>query len=120
MDAPKVEEYSCEIRDVFSGDDLVVFMDLGVDDLWKRKRVRLYGVDTPNAVNSSEDTEAGKVRKHVRMLARGRRGIFSVVSKNLNSWVGTLVIESTSAQGGTINLNQLLIEQGYVFKRPSA
>lgn len=117
MDAPKAEEYSCEIRDVFSGDDLVVFLDLGFEELWKKKRVRLYGVDTPNAVHAQEDSEAGRIRKQVRNLARGRRGIFTVTSKGLSSWVGTLVIESPSAPGGVINLNQHLIDQGYVFKR---
>lgn len=116
-EVPKAEEYSCEVRDVFSGDDLVVFVDLGIEDLWKKKRVRLLGVDTPNAVNAAEDTEAGRVRRQIRQIARGRRGILTVTSKNLNSWVGTLVVESPSSPDGIINLNQLLVDQGYVFKR---
>lgn len=120
MDAQNVKRYPCEVREVFSGDDLVVFIDLGIEDLWKKQRVRLHGVDTPNAVNASEDTEAGKVRKLVRQVARGRRGIFTLVSRNLNSWVGTLVVESQSAPGGVLDLNQMLIEQGYVFKRQQA
>lgn len=117
MDVQKAEEYSCEVRDVFSGDDLVVFVDLGIEDLWKKKRVRLLGVDTPNAVNAAEDTEAGRVRRQIRQIARGRRGILTVTSKNLNSWVGTLVVEAPNSPDGTINLNQLLVDQGYVFKR---
>ena len=119
MDELKVEQFSCEIRDVFSGDDLVVFLDLGFEDMWKKKRVRLHGVDTPNAVHAQEDSEAGRVRKQVRTLARGRRGIFTVTSKGLSSWVGTLIVESPSAPGGVLNLNQHLIDQGYVFKRPT-
>lgn len=117
MEVQKAEEYSCEVRDVFSGDDLVVFVDLGVEDLWKKKRIRLLGVDTPNAVNAGEDTEAGRIRRQIRQIARGRRGILTVASKNLSSWVGTLVVEAPTAPNGVINLNQLLLEQGYVFKR---
>lgn len=112
------KEYPCEVREVFSGDDLVVFVDLGVEGLWKRQRVRLLGVDTPNAINASEDTEAGKIRATVRKMARGRRGMFTVHSKNLSSWVGTLVLESPTAPEGVVNLNKVLIAQGYVFKRP--
>lgn len=120
MDPQKTEQFACEVRDVFSGDDLVVFIDLGVENLWKRQRIRLHGVDTPNAVNAAEDTEAGKVRKLVRQTARGRRGVFTLVSKNLNSWVGVLVVESQSAESGVVDVNRMLIDQGYVFKRAAA
>lgn len=111
------KQYTCEVRDVFSGDDLVVLVDLGVEDLWKKQRVRLHGVDTPNAVHADEDTEAGRVRKHIRQLARNKRGILTVISQNRGSWVCVVVIESAE---GAINLNELLKSQGYVFKRPAA
>lgn len=114
------ETYACEVREVFSGDDLVVFVDLGVEGLWRRQRVRLLGVDTPNAINAAEGTDAGRVRSMVKKIARGKRGILTVHSKNLTSWVGSLTIESSTAEGGVIDLNQLLITQGYVFKRNAA
>lgn len=117
MELQKPDQYACEVREVFSGDDLVVLIDLGVEGLWKRQRVRLHGVDTPNAVKAGEDTEAGKVRRRVRQIARGKRGIFTVVSRNMNSWVGTLEVESPS---GAIDLNAMLIAEGYIFKGASA
>lgn len=117
MEQQSLRQYPCEVREVFSGDDLVIMADLGVEGLWKRQRVRLLGVDTPNAVNASEDTDAGKIRKMVRTLAKNRRGIFTISSVNLNSWVGTLVVESQTTPGGVLNLNEYLIQQGYVFKR---
>lgn len=113
------ETYPCIVQDVFSGDDLIVFVDLGVNDIWLRKRVRLHGVDTPNAVNAAEDTDAGKIRREIRLLAKGRRGLISVVSKSPSSWVGVLVVEAPPPTG-QINLNEMLIEKGHVFKRAGA
>ena len=55
MEAQMAEErntYDAEVREVFSGDDLVVLVDLGVESLWKRQRVRLAGGDTPNAISA--------------------------------------------------------------------
>ena len=116
----KTEQYPCEVREVFSGDDLVVFIDLGVEGLWKRQRVRLAGVDTPNAVGAAEDTEAGRVRREIRQLARHRRGVLTVVSKSMNSWVCTLIVETSQVKEGAVSVNDWLIARGYVFKRGAA
>lgn len=116
---PKSEQYPCEVREVYSGDDLVVLIDLGVENLWRKTRVRLLGVDTPNAANAPDDSPAGKIRKAVRQLVKHRRGIFTVHSKSHNSWVGTLLVETPGTPGGVTNLNQHLISQGYVFERSS-
>lgn len=107
-------EYSCEVREVFSGDDLIALVDLGVENLWKRQRIRLSGVDTPNAINANGDTEAGKIRSYVRALTRGRKGKLTVETRNTNSWVVTLVVDTPD---GSVNVNEYLISQGYQFKR---
>lgn len=106
-------EYVCEVREVFSGDDLIAMVDLGVENLWKRQRIRLSGVDTPPAINATGDTEAGQIRSHVRALTRGRKGKITVITRNTNSWVVTLVIETPE---GSVDINQLLIGRGYQFK----
>lgn len=106
-------EYVCEVREVFSGDDLIVLVDLGVENLWKRQRVRLSGVDTPNAIAAREDTEAGNVRREIRMLARGKKAKLTVVSRNMSSWVVTLVVHTPE---GDVNVNEKLIAAGYEFK----
>ena len=106
--------YAAEVRSVFSGDDLMLLIDLGVDDLYKRKRVRLYGVDTPNAVGQGHDTEAGKLRNQVLNLLRRRSLRLTVHKVEMSSWVGTVEVE---APEGNINLNELLIAKGYKFNR---
>lgn len=116
----KAEQFPCEVREVFSGDDLVVMVDLGVESLWKRVRVRLAGVDTPNALGASDDTEAGRVRKEIRNMTRGRRGVITVVSRNLSSWVCVLVVEQSGTKEGVVCVNDWLVGKGYVFKRGAA
>jgi endonuclease YncB( thermonuclease family) len=106
-------EYSCEVREVFSGDDLIALIDLGVENLFKKQRIRLAGVDTPNAVKESGNTVAGQLRSLVRALTKSRKGRITVVGKNANSWVVTLVVETPE---GSVNVNEYLIAQGYQFK----
>lgn len=107
-------EYVCEVREVFSGDDLIALVDLGVENLWKRQRIRLSGVDTPPAINATGDTEAGQLRSYVRALTRGRKGKMTVINRNANSWV---VILSVDTPEGEVNINELLISRGYQFKK---
>jgi endonuclease YncB( thermonuclease family) len=115
MSSPPVV-YFCEVREVFSGDDLIALVDLGVENLWKRQRLRLAGVDTPPAINALGDTEAGKLRSFVRTLVRGRRAQITIVSRNTNSWVVALVVETHE---GWQNVNDILIARGYEFKKQS-
>jgi hypothetical protein len=119
METPKQREpdtYTCVIQEVFSGDDLVGMVDLGVENLHKRQRLRLSGVDTPNAVHADQSTEAGRVRTHVRDLVRNKRAQIRVVSRSGQSWVVELEVETPN---GTLNLNQYLARQGYVYKKDS-
>lgn len=112
--AEQTTEFSCEVREVFSGDDLMALIDLGVDNLWKKQRVRLAGVDTPNAVKAAGDTEAGQIRRYVRTMVKNRRAKLSVVNKFNNSWVVVLHVETGE---GWVNVNQHLIDKGYVFNK---
>lgn len=109
--------YSCEVKEIFSADDLIVLVDLGVENLWKRQRIRLAGVDAPNAINATGDTEAGLLRSHIRQLTRGRKAKLTVVSRNTSSWIAILVVETPE---GSTNVNDYLIAKGYQFKRTPA
>lgn len=107
-------KYSAEVKDVFSGDDLVLYVALGVDDLYKRKRVRLHGVDTPNAVGQGPDTEAGKIRNFVMSLLQRRTLTLTVVSLMRTGWIGVVEVETPQ---GLLNLNEILIGMGFKFNR---
>lgn len=109
-----VDKYIAEICDVFSGDDLSVMIDLGIEGLHKRQRVRLHGVDTPNAIGMSPSTEAGKVRAYVRKVCYGKRLVVTVISRNVSSWVCRVDV---LGGGESLNLNDDLISKGYKFNR---
>lgn len=110
----EAQTYDAEVREVFSGDDLVLMVDLRVEDLWKRQRVRLAGVDTPNAISAGADTEAGKVRSYVRSLVKGKRVQIAVKTRSANSWVVELYVDTPS---GLLNVNEDLISKGFKFQR---
>jgi hypothetical protein len=107
-------EFRAEVRDVFSGDDLILFIDLGIGDLYMRKRFRLHGVDTPNAIGAGPDTEAGRLRSFVYDTLKRKELKVTVISRAANSLVGIVEIESPN---GNVILNDVLIDKGYRFNR---
>lgn len=117
MPEPTERVYSAKVEEVFSGDDLVLMVDLGAENLHLRQRVRLHGVDTPNAINEGPDTDAGKVRGYVRNITRDRPVRVRLVSRIGGSWVAVVVI---TTRDGELNLNDDLIAQGFAFKREKA
>ncbi len=110
----QTKSFAVRVSDVFSGDDLMVMVDLGIEDLWKRKRIRLQGVDTPNAVHAADDTEAGRIRRAVRGIAGNRTGTINVHSRGSGSWIVELIVNTPD---GPLNLNEYLINQGFKFQR---
>lgn len=109
-----VDQYEGEVVEVFSGDDMIVMIDLGVEGLHKKQRVRLFGVDAPNAMNAGPGTDAGRVRSHVKNLCKNRKIHLEIVSRSIKSWVAKV-----SIQGGEVpyDLNADLVAQGYEYKR---
>lgn len=105
--------YEATVEEVRSGDDLVLFVSLGIDDLYKRVRARLHGADTPDAYKAGPETEAGSLRDEVRRLTRGRVRIELLKAGN-GGWVVTLYYTNDNREW--VNLNQELISRGYVFK----
>lgn len=105
-----------EVLQVFSGDDLIVLVDLQVESLFKKQRVRLFGVDAPNAVRSKTETAAGQIRAYVRALCKNRKIELKVISRGAASWVVTAWVVT---ENGLHNLNEDLIAQGYAYKRES-
>ena len=105
--------FAVTVEEVHSGDDLIVMADLGIDRLYKKVRVRLQGVDTPNAYKAKADSEAGTVRDDVlRMVKEGKCRI-EVVAEGKGGWLGVLFVEKA---GKEICVNEVLRDRGFVFK----
>lgn len=103
-----------EVLEVHSGDDLVLLVSLGVDSLFKKVRVRLHGVDTPDAYRATPDTEAGKVRDLVAKMVKGKKCTIDVHTQGKGSWVVSLYLGITD---DAECLNVILQKQGYVFNQ---
>ena len=97
-----------------SGDDLILLVSLGIDNLYKKVRVRLYGVDTPDANKAGSDTEAGRVRDQVNKLIKGKKCMIRAHSQGAGKggWVVTLHLDLSM---NTETLNEILRQEGYVF-----
>lgn len=109
-------EYLATVEEVRSGDDLMLMVDLGLDDLYKRVRVRLRGVDTPDAYKAGPETDAGKIREEVRKLTRNKCRIV-VSGKNRSGWIVDLHYTPHEGQANGC-LNDMLIARGYIYKGP--
>lgn len=107
--------FFCRIEQVHSGDDLLAMVDLGIDGLHKRTRLRLRGVDTPDAYKEKADSRAGGVREQVRRMVLNKTCDITVHAEGKGGWIVTLHFED---QGEPLCLNDLLMEMGYVYKRP--
>lgn len=104
--------YEAEVKEVHSGDDFIVMINLGVDGLYKKTRVRLYGVDAPNAYKSRADTEAGRVRDEAKQLVNGKC-LIEVVAEGKGGWIVNMTVFDDANQ--PVCLNTLMRERGYVY-----
>lgn len=110
--------FTCEVEQVQSGDDLHLLVSLGIDRLYKRVRARLYGVDTPDAYQEPPDSEAGRVRSQVQRLVKDKTCYVRVngyagAASDDSGWLVTLFLGPNEEHPC---LNQILNEQGYVFR----
>lgn len=108
------KQYAVRVEEVHSGDDFIVLVDLGVDGLYKRTRVRLHGVDAPNAYKAKPDTEAGQIRDEVKRLVSGKCFI-EVVSEGKGGWIVIMHVQ-VGTETETTSLNEYLAGRGYVYK----
>lgn len=106
--------YYVTVEEVHSGDDLIAMVDLGIDKLFKRVRLRLQGVDTPNAYKAKIGTEAGLLRDEVKKLTSNRCRV-EIVSEGKGGWLVILLAEDPNTQT-EININDLLKKRGFVYK----
>lgn len=104
--------FAATVEEVYSGDDLVLMVDLGVSGLFRRVRARLAGVDTPSAFRAAPDTEAGSLRQRLRETVT--RGTCSVElhTEGKGGWLVTLFVNEN---GQVLNVNEMLIAEGYVY-----
>lgn len=107
-----VPSYECKVMEVISGDDLILLVDLNVEDLFKRVRARLRGVDTPSAYRQDGNVEAGRVRADVRKMTAKKQCRIDVHSQGRGGWVVTLFVQSGDEE---MELNGALRDMGFIY-----
>lgn len=100
------------VKEVHSGDDLIILVDLGVDGLYKKVRARLKGVDAPDAYKEDSATEAGKIRDTVKSKVLNSTCKIELHAEKRSVWIITLWAKSDD---GDTSLNQYLMDLGYTF-----
>lgn len=111
--------YEARVEEVHSGDDFILLVNLGVDGLFKRTRVRLHGVDAPNAYKAGPDTEARKVRDEVRRtVGIGAKCLIELVTEGKGGWIVNMTV--FDAGNHPVCLNTSLRERGYVYTPPTS
>lgn len=104
-------KYLCEVKEVMSGDDLLLLVDLGVDGLYKKVRARLKGTDTPDAYKSKPDTEAGRVRDWVRELSGSDECVLELCAVRKGGWIVILWPNKDTSKD---SINSILQKHGYI------
>lgn len=104
--------YEARPEEVHSADDFILLVNLGIDGLYKKTRVRLHGVDAPNAYKARADTEAGRVRDEVKELLSGKC-LVEVISEGKGGWIAVVTIFNDLGQAQC--LNTMLRERGYIY-----
>lgn len=108
----QVKIYCAKVEEVHSADDYILLVNLGVDGLFKRVRVRLMGVDAPNAYKTSVDSEASVLREECRRLLSGRCSI-EVVSEGKGGWIVKMFTHEPDTT--RLCLNDILRARGYTY-----
>ena len=102
--------YNAKLVRVIDGDTIDAVIDLGFD-VWIKKRVRLYGINTPETrTKDLEEKQAGiAAKKRLQEYIDDSGGKFKIESHGIGKYgrcLGTLFIDN-------INVNMLLLNEGH-------
>ena len=101
--------YNVEVTRVVDGDTVDVDIDLGFGMVYKKQRVRLMGIDTPESRtrNLEEKFYGLKAKEFMKSMVEGKSGV-TLVSHDKGKFgriLGELFIKETE-----ISVNQLMID----------
>ena len=110
----KKHGYSCKLVRVVDGDTLDCRIDLGFD-VWVKKRIRFYGINTPESrTRDLEEKKRGLAAKaRVVDLLRGDEGRFILISHGVGKYgrvLGEILID---VEDEVLNVKDVLIAEGH-------
>ena len=104
-------EYNVKVVKIVDGDTVDVDIDLGFGMTYKKQRVRMKGIDTPESrTRDLVEKEKGlKAKARVEELLASTDGNFILYSKGVGKYgrcLGTLFVDDT-------DINKTLINEGH-------
>ena len=109
----KLYHYRAIVQSVYDGDTCTVDIDLGLNTWIRGEKVRLYRINAPEL--RGPESEAGKrSRDFLRSQIDGKE-IYIQTFKDKKGKYGRYIADIwlQGEGGGWINVNALLVEQGY-------
>ena len=109
-------EYSCKLIRVLDGDTVDALIDLGFD-VWIKKRIRLYGINTPEVRTRDiwEKEQGLASKKRLEELLEGVDNKFILISKGVGKY-GRCLGELLIGDHGEVHINNLLLSEGLAEK----
>jgi len=110
----KLYHYKALVLSVYDGDTITVNIELGLNAMLKKQKIRLYGIDTPELRGGNAKTKAAAkaARDYLRGLIQGREIILRTYKDKTGKygrWLGVVFRNG-------LNVNDNLIEVKHAVK----
>lgn len=107
--------YRAKLLRVIDGDTADVMIDLGFD-VWTKRRLRFYGVDTwESRTRNKEEKKLGLAAKaYTKKMLERNEGLFTIQSHGVGKY--GRVLAEIYIDGEETTLNKLLQENGHAYK----
>ncbi len=104
-------KYKATVVSVYDGDTITVNIDLGFGVILQKKKIRLYGINTPEV--RGEERERGLVsRDYLRELIDGKEIILETIRDKTVKYGRYLGIIHFDIIDELVNVNELLVTEG--------
>jgi micrococcal nuclease len=108
-------EYKVKVVKVIDGDTIDVDIDLGFNTILTKKRIRLYGIDTPESrTRDKEEKQRGLLSKNYLLLKCPIGGYVTLKSHGIGKF-GRILGElfEYNKHEDTVSINQEMCDEGY-------
>jgi micrococcal nuclease len=108
-------EYKVKVIKVIDGDTIDVDIDLGFNTTLTKKRIRLYGIDTPESrTRDKEEKKRGLISKKYLLLKCPIGGYVTLKSHGIGKF-GRILGElfEYNKHEDTVSINQEMCDEGY-------
>lgn len=104
-------KYKAKVVSIYDGDTITVDIDLGFDVILKNRKIRLYGIDTPE-IRGEERPDGLVSRDYLRDLIGDQEIVLETIKDKTGKYGRYLGIVHYDMGEELINVNELLVAEG--------